>query len=136
MNQNGDVDDDDRNRQAMASAANAAYYDAFERKDFATMASLWEPSERTVCTHPGWPPIHGTDKILPSYAGIFNGPQTLQFILTNESAEIVGDLGWVTLDENLVQGGTTGTVAATNIYAHFEGVWKLVAHHGSPVMTG
>ena len=62
----GPVNDDDRNRQAMASAANAAYYDAFERKDFATMASLWEPSDRTVCTHPGWPPIHGTDKILQS----------------------------------------------------------------------
>ncbi len=132
----GPVDDDDRNRQAMASAANAAYYDAFERKDFATMASLWEPSDRTVCTHPGWPPIHGTDKILQSYASIFNGPQTLQFILTNELVVADGTLAYVSIDENLVdESGSTSSTSGLNIFGWIDGRWLMVVHHASPIMS-
>ncbi|MCH9802745.1 nuclear transport factor 2 family protein [bacterium] len=130
------MDDDDRNRQAMASAANAAYYDAFERKDFATMASLWEPSDRTVCTHPGWPPIHGTDKILQSYASIFNGPQTLQFILTNELVVADGTLAYVSIDENLVdESGSTSSTSGLNIFGWIDGRWLMVVHHASPIMS-
>ena len=117
-------------------AANQAFYDAHESRNMRAMAAVWEHSDRAVCVHPGWPILRTWPVIEESWRRILAGPGRNQFILTNESAEIVGDLGWVTLDENLVQGGTTGTVAATNIYAHFEGVWKLVAHHGSPVMTG
>jgi ketosteroid isomerase-like protein len=132
----GPVNDDDRNRQAMASAANAAYYDAFERKDFATMASLWEPSDRTVCTHPGWPPIHGTDKILQSYASIFNGPQTLQFILTNELVVADGTLAYVSIDENLVdESGSTSSTSGLNIFGWIDGRWLMVVHHASPIMS-
>ena len=132
----GPVDDDDRNRQAMASAANAAYYDAFERQDFATMASLWEPSDRTVCTHPGWPPIHGTDKILQSYASIFNGPQTLQFILTNELVVADGTLAYVSIDENLVdESGSTSSTSGLNIFSWNDGRWLMVVHHASPIMS-
>ena len=29
-----------------------------------------------------------------------------------------------------------GTVAATNVYARTDGEWRLVAHHGSPIMMG
>ncbi|MBT5753480.1 MAG: SnoaL-like domain-containing protein [Acidimicrobiaceae bacterium] len=130
------MDDDDRNREAMASAANAAYYDAFERKDFATMASLWEPSDRTVCTHPGWPPIHGTDKILQSYASIFNGPQTLQFILTNELVVADGTLAYVSIDENLVdESGSTSSTSGLNIFSWNDGRWLMVVHHASPIMS-
>ena len=132
----GPVNDDDRNRQAMASAANAAYYDAFERKDFATMASLWEPSDLTVCTHPGWPPIHGTDKILQSYASIFNGPQTLQFILTNELVVADGTLAYVSIDENLVdESGSTSSTSGLNIFGWIDGRWLMVVHHASPIMS-
>ena len=71
-----------------------------------------------------------------SWRQIFTGPGRNQFILTNESVDVVGDVAWMTLDENLVQGGNTATVAATNIFTRVDGVWRLVAHHGSPVLTG
>jgi hypothetical protein len=29
----------------------------------------------------------------------------------------------------------TGTVAATNMFVRTDGSWKLVVHHGSPVMS-
>ncbi len=38
----------------LVSAANADYYDAFERKDLDVMTAVWEFSDRTTCTHPGW----------------------------------------------------------------------------------
>jgi hypothetical protein len=42
----------------------------------------------------------------------------------------------VTLEENLVDTGATGTVAATNMYVRTDGKWLLVVHHGSPIMMG
>ena len=41
----------------------------------------------------------------------------------------------VTLEENLVDRGETHAVAATNVFARTDGRWRLVAHHGSPVMV-
>ena len=38
------------------------------------------------------------------------------------------------LDENLVDVAATGTIAATNLFARTASGWKLVLHHGSPVM--
>ena len=46
---------------------------------------------------------------------------------------VVGDVAWVTLDENLVDQFATGTVAATNTFVRTPVGWKLALHHGSPV---
>ena len=128
--------DDSENRQALASAANDAYYDAFERKDLATMSSLWLPGEHTVCTHPGWPTIHGTDEILHSYGGIFNGPQTLQFILTNEVVVAGESMAYVSVDENLVdKHGSTSSTSGLNVFAWVDDRWLMMVHHASPIMT-
>jgi ketosteroid isomerase-like protein len=117
-------------------AANQAFYDAHERRDFAAMQAVWEHSDRTVCVHPGWPILRTWAVIEESWRRILAGPGRNQFILTNDEVAIAGDLAWVTLDENLVDTGATGgggTVAATNLFALVDGVWRLVAHHGSPV---
>jgi hypothetical protein len=116
-------------------AANQAFYDAHETRSLSAMSDVWEHSQRAVCVHPGWPILRTWPVIEESWRRILEGPGRNQFILTNESVEIVGDLAWVTLDENLVQGAATGTVAATNLYIRAAGLWKLVAHHGSPVMA-
>ncbi len=118
------------------SAANRAFYEAHEHRDLDAMATIWEHSDRAVCVHPGWPILRGWDDVLQSWAGIFRGPGTSQFILTNESVSIKGDTAWVSLDENLVDMDGTATIAATNLFVRdHEGEWKLVAHHGSPVMN-
>ena len=115
--------------------ANQAFYDAHERRDLAAMSDVWEHSDRTVCVHPGWPILRGWAPIEESWRRILSGPGRNQFILTNEAVAIDGDLAWVTLEENLVDTGATGTVAATNVFARVAGIWKLVVHHGSPVLT-
>jgi SnoaL-like domain len=119
-----------------ALAANRAFYDAHENRDLDAMRAVWEHSQRTVCVHPGWPILRTWPVIEESWRRILEGPGRNQFILTNEAVAIHGDIAWVTLDENLVDGGGTGTVAATNLYAHRESSgWLLVAHHGSPVLS-
>lgn len=116
-------------------AANQAFYDAHEARDIAAMTLAWEHTARTVCTHPGWSILRGWPAIADSWRRIFLGPGRSQFILTNEAVAVDGGLAWVTLEENLVDAGATGTVAATNLFARdADGRWLLVVHHGSPVI--
>ena len=114
-------------------AANAAFYDAFERRSLEAMSAVWEHSGRVVCVHPGWPILRSWGVVEESWRRIFEGPGRNQFIVTNDMAVIDGDLAWVTLDENLVDRAATGTIAATNLFTRAGGSWKLVLHHGSPV---
>jgi ketosteroid isomerase-like protein len=114
-------------------AANEAFYAAFEARDFDAMSDVWEHSDRVACTHPGWRTLRGWGAVSGSWYALFRGPQRLQFILTNEAAAVQGDVGWVTVDENLIMGEVGGTVAALNLFTHTQAGWKLVAHLGTPV---
>lgn len=118
---------------AAVVAANAAFYEAHEARDLAAMQAVWEHSDRVVCTHPGWPILRGWTDVEESWRRILGGPGRNQFIITNDAVEIVGDVAWVTCDENLVAPGVTGTVAATNVFVRAGERWLLLNHHGSPV---
>jgi ketosteroid isomerase-like protein len=115
-------------------AANQAFYDAHEGRDLAAMRAVWEHSDRVICVHPGWPILRTWPVVEQSWMRILGGPGRNQFILTNASVHVAGDVAWVTLDENLVAGEASGTIAATNMYVRSDGGWQLVLHHGSPVM--
>jgi uncharacterized protein (TIGR02246 family) len=126
------------------AAANAAFYAAFEAGDLDAMADVWERSERARVTHPGWPTLHGWEKVAGSWRAIFSNTPYIQFVLTDEQMLVVEDLAVVTLDENILQAtGTDGAaatpdlsaarVAATNVFVQHEGRWRMVHHHGSPV---
>jgi ketosteroid isomerase-like protein len=116
-------------------AANQAFYDAHEQRDFEAMRSVWEHRDRVVCVHPGWPILRTWPIVEDSWRRILSGPGRNQFILTNHAVAVDGDHAWVTLDENLVDASGAGTVAATNLYARSAGGWLLVVHHGSPIMN-
>jgi ketosteroid isomerase-like protein len=115
-------------------AANRAFYEAFEARDLDAMSAVWERSERALCTHPGWATLRGWGAISGSFFALFQGPQTMQFLLTRERVDVVGDAAWVAVDENLLGDGTNATVAAVNVFVRdSDGWWRLVCHHGSPV---
>ena len=118
---------------AAVAEANQAFYAAHEARDLAAMQAVWHHDDRVVCTHPGWPILRGWPAVEESWRRILEGPGRNQFIITNEVIEVVGDVAWVTCDENLVAPGITGTVAATNIFVRDGERWLLVNHHGSPV---
>jgi ketosteroid isomerase-like protein len=115
-------------------AANAAFYSAFEARDLDDMSRLWEHTERVVCTHPGWASLRGWSRVSASFFALFQNSEHLQFILTNEHVEVLGDAGWVSVDENILDVDGATTVAALNLFARTDdGAWRMVAHHGSPV---
>ncbi|MDQ4070936.1 MAG: nuclear transport factor 2 family protein [Actinomycetota bacterium] len=119
-------------REAVA-AANKAFYAAFEARDLDAMSKVWEHSDRIVCTHPGWASLRGWGQVAASFFALFQNAQQLQFILTKESAEVAGDVAWVTVDENILQGTSATTVAALNLFVRSADGWRMVAHHASPV---
>lgn len=127
------MDDAATTEQAVRDA-NQAFYDAHEARDLPAMAAVWHHTEDAVCIHPGWPILRGWPLVEDSWRRILHGPGRNQFIVTNDRVVVHGDVAWVTCDENLVQGGATGTVAATNIYRRTADGWRLTVHHGSPVM--
>ena len=98
------------------------------------MSIVWEHSDRVLCTHPGWASLHGWGRVAASFFALFQNAQRLQFILTNESAEILGDTAWVSVDENILDAASTTTVAALNLFVREPGgPWLMVAHHASPL---
>lgn len=114
-------------------AVNQAFYDAHERRDLEAMRAVWSHGDHVVCIHPGWPILRGWAQVDASWQRILAGPGRNQFIVTNDVVAVLGDVAWVTLDENIVAPGATGTVAATNTFVRTTNGWKLVLHHGSPV---
>ncbi len=78
--------------------------------------------------------LRGWGAVAGSWFALFAGPQELQFILTNLVADVAGDTAWVTLDENLLSGPTSGTVAAVNVFVrNGDDGWRMVVHHASGV---
>ncbi len=115
-------------------AANAAFYEAFERRDLDAMSDIWEHSDRVACVHPGWSILTGWAAVSASWFALFDGPQHLQFILTDERVVVLGDVAWVSCNENLLDAGATQAVAATNLFERVDDRWTLLLHHGSPVV--
>lgn len=114
--------------------ANREFYEAFEARDIDRMSDVWEHSDRVICIHPGWGRLHGWGKVAASFVAIFQGPQPIQFILTDEQAQIEGPTAWVTVDENILGDATGATAAAINVFRHGPDGWKLVVHHASQVL--
>ena len=116
-------------------AANQAFYEAFEARDIDAMSEVWEHSDRVVCTHPGWQALRGWGAVSGSWFALFRNDNPLQFILTNDSVRVEGDVGWVNVDENLIGERIGGTVAALNVFVFDGERWRMVVHHGSPVAS-
>lgn len=116
--------------------ANAAFYAAFEQRDLDAMSEVWLHEDHVVCTHPGWASLHGWAAVASSWFALFQGDGQMQFILTKIQATVRGDLGWVTVDENLIAGPQAQTVAAVNLFERHGGRWKLVLHVGSGIAAG
>jgi len=127
-------------------SANESFYAAFEAGDLDAMAEVWERSDRSRVTHPGWQTLAGWPKVAGSWQAIFSSTPFIQFVLTEERVLVLGDVAVVTLDENILQaaappdGGGTGTdelsgarVAATNVFVRDGDRWRMIHHHGSPV---
>jgi ketosteroid isomerase-like protein len=122
--------------EAAVVEVNHAFYDAFEAGDLDAMSDLWLHDDRVVCVHPGWTALRGWASVASSWAAMFAGPQQVQFIVTDEHVVIVDEIAWISCDENLLTVGASATVSALNVFERgLDGHWRMVVHHGAPVMV-
>jgi ketosteroid isomerase-like protein len=122
-----------------AEAANAALYAAFETGDVDLMEAVWDAEDPSavVCVHPGWPMLRGRTNVLRSWSAVMAGTEYIQFFLTDVQVSLHGDTAVVTCTENVLTSADVGdnaAVVATNVFVRRAGGWRLLVHHGSPVL--
>ena len=120
-------------------AANAALYSAFETGDVDLMEAVWdvEEPEAVVCVHPGWPMLRGRTAVMRSWSAVMANTDYIQFVLTDVQIAVAGDAAVVTCTENVLTSADVGDGAhavATNVFVRRRDGWRLVVHHGSPVL--
>lgn len=118
-------------------AANRRFYAAFEALDLAQMEEMWLHEDWIQCVHPGWDLLLGWDEVRESWTRIFSNTQRVKLALSSIWVHIEGEVAWVACTEHVTSLFATGfdqaVVQATNIFVLRDGVWLLVAHHGSPL---
>ena len=120
--------------------ANEAFYKAFESLDIVQMEAVWVRSARAQCTHPGWQRLVGFAAVMASWERIFENTLGMSFDLTGVEISVMGDLAWVVCTENITSRSYDGImqsqVEATNVFERHENGWRIIHHHGSPVLAG
>ncbi len=118
--------------------ANEEFYHAFESLDIGRMDKIWAHQEYVTCIHPGWSMRVGWPMVRDSWVVIFNNIFSMGFALTELQVQVAGDVAWVICTENITtrQADTTqnSRVVATNLYERMDEGWKIIHHHGSPLM--
>ena len=126
------------NDEAAVEAANAEFYAAFEASDLARMRNVWMDDDSASCVHPGWRVLHGTSRIMRSWAVIFANTPYIQFFLTDADVTVLGDVAIARCVENILTSVSDdegdASVAATNVFVRHEEGWRLWLHHGSAVV--
>ena len=124
---------------ATPEAAQAAFYEAIERRDLDAMSGVWDHEAEVSCIHPGGPRLDGIDTILESWRAIFAGGQRLRFERSGTLLTAGADVAAYCLFEVIRFGDRfeqQGTVIATNVYRRSVHGWRMVVHHASPDPNG
>ena len=125
--------------EAAVARANEEFYDAFEALDMDRMEACWLHDDGVRCIHPGWDAMVGWPQVSRSWMAIFANSAYIQFILTDVEVHVDADTAWVTCAENILAGGVgpevqDAKVLATNVFRRIGSHWRMVLHHGSPVL--
>ena len=117
---------------------NELFYQAFESLDIAAMDHIWAHQEYVTCIHPGWSIRVGWPAVRDSWVIIFNNTFSMEFHLSDLQVQVAADIAWVICTENITsrveENAQQSRVMATNLYERIEGAWKIIHHHGSPLM--
>ncbi|GAA2405694.1 nuclear transport factor 2 family protein [Actinomadura vinacea] len=133
--------------RAQLEEANAEFYAAFEAGDLDRMGAVWAEgpyAAAVTCVHPGWSMLRGRDEVLRSWALIMANTSYIQFVLTDVRTDVYGDQAVVTCKENILTADEDsdagflagGSIVASNVFVRAGGEWRLLLHHGSPILNG
>ena len=96
----------------------------------AAMAELWARRAEVTCVHPHRPILIGRDAVLRSWRAILGHPDQPKIVFAAEPPRLVGDICIVTGREVVA----AVPITATNIYLREDDQWRMIHHHGSPVL--
>ena len=114
--------------------AEAAFYDAFVKRDLDAMMEVWSDDDDSYCVHPGGARISGIERIRESWRQIFAGGQDLRFSLREQQLIHTMMLAVHSVYEHVFVAGQTRArqpMIATNVYQRTERGWRMVAHHAA-----
>jgi ketosteroid isomerase-like protein len=87
--------------------------------------------------HPGWPALRGRTQVLRSWTAVMATTEYVQVVLSDVQVDVHGDTAVVSCTENVltsVADMNGGAIVATNVLRRRPGGWRMVVHHGSPVL--
>jgi ketosteroid isomerase-like protein len=122
-----------RQKQLNGSAAEveAAFYDALNRADTASLMALWADDEEIVCVHPGGPRLIGHAAILASWEAVFAlGALPIRPSHLHETNNLMSSVHTV-IEGSAVTSGEPAHLLATNVYIKTPRGWRIVLHHVS-----
>ncbi len=111
--------------------ANARFYRAFTKGDFAAMRDLWARDRLVACVHPMSPVLIGREAVLSSWEQILREPPPQAMRCDQPTVHLSGDWAMVLCYEG--NGERPAHLAATNVFVHEGGRWRIVHHHASPL---
>lgn len=115
--------------------AEAAFYEAFIKRDLDAMMEVWAEEDDIYCVHPGAARISGYEKVRESWRQIFAGGQDLRFTLREAQLIHTMMLAVHSVYEHISiasQPRARQAMIATNVYQRSERGWRMVAHHAAP----
>jgi ketosteroid isomerase-like protein len=116
-------------------AANQAFYRAFESLALARMDEVWSHEGQVTCVHPGWEVADGWPAVRRSFETIFRNTTQISLSVDEERIDVRGERAWVVCIERVRSDDSTGAIVATNVFRRDGGRWRMVHHHGSPVLV-
>lgn len=114
--------------------AEAAFYDAFVKRDLDAMMEVWSDDDDSYCVHPGGARVSGIERIRESWRRIFASGQELRFNLRDQQLIHTMMLAVHSIYEHVSVAGQSRTqqpMIATNVYQRTERGWRMVAHHAA-----
>jgi ketosteroid isomerase-like protein len=117
--------------EAAVLQANASFYRAFTKGDFAAMNALWAEGAPVVCLHPMSPALLGRKLVLDSWKDILRTQPPIDLRCDRPVVHMLADAAIVTCYEG--NGGRPAHLAATNVFVLEDDRWRMVLHQAGPL---
>ncbi|MGZ8154294.1 MAG: YybH family protein [Burkholderiales bacterium] len=115
--------------------AEAAFYEAFMKRDLEAMMAVWADDDEVYCVHPRGLRMTGVAQVRESWRQIFTGAQNVRFQVRQQHLLQAMMVSVHSVYEHITVGEeerARACIIATNIYMRTERGWRMMAHHASP----
>jgi hypothetical protein len=119
--------------EAAALMANASFYRAFSKGDYAAMSDLWAEHFPVACLHPMSAAVYGRKLVLDSWRDILRERPRFELRCDRAVVRLLADVAIVTCYEG--NGDRPAHLAATNIFVLEEERWRMVHHQAGPLSS-